>query len=208
MLANQTHYHFLLKDQRHLLGQHGHSKWIPSHVLPNIWPHTFTWEEAIHRAFSGDKDPYATNRYLATLPHGPTFYRNFTTAPTKKFIADEISKVRRRNQTRRTQDKANALTEYRQMLHATFEEKQYGQINKLLTGEFSPQLDPHDIPGPNGEHLTDPIECLQAASAKFRRHYSPPPGQTRTATQQRCGLDSSHTNPRRLPCPRSPPYDP
>ena len=38
-----------------------------------------------------------------------------------------------------------------------------------------PPLDPHDLPGPNGEHLTDPIECLQAASAKFKRHFSRPP---------------------------------
>ena len=92
----------------------------------------------------------------------------------KKFIADEISKVRRRNQTRRTEDKANVLTENRQMLSATFEKKQYGRIIKLLTGAFPPQLDPHDLPGPDGEHLTDPIECLQAASAKFKRHYSRP----------------------------------
>ena len=112
MLANQAHYHFLLKVQRHLLGQHGYSKWSPSHVLSNIWPHTYPWEEAIHCAFSGDKNPETTNRYLATLPHSPTFYQNLTTAPTKEFIADEILKVRRRNQTRQTQDKANALTEY------------------------------------------------------------------------------------------------
>ena len=39
----------------------------------------------------------------------------------------------------------------------------------------SPPLDPCDLPGPNGEHLTDPIECLQAASAKFKRHFSRPP---------------------------------
>ena len=167
MLANQAHYHFLLKVQRHLLGQHGYFKWSPSHVLSNIWPNTVTWEEAIHRAFSGDKDPETTHRYLATLPHGPTFFRNLTTAPTKEFIADEIAKVRSRNQTRRTQDKANALTEYRQMLSAIFEKKQYGRIIKILTGEFFPQLDPHDLPGPDGEHLTDPIECLQAASDKF-----------------------------------------
>ena len=38
----------------------------------------------------------------------------------------------------------------------------------------SPPLDPHDLPGPNGEHLTDPIKCLQAASAKFKRHFSRP----------------------------------
>jgi len=52
MLANQAHYHFLLKVQRHLLGQHGYSKWSPSHVLNNVWSLTFSWEEAIHRAFS------------------------------------------------------------------------------------------------------------------------------------------------------------
>ena len=45
------------------------------------------------------------------------------------------------------------------MLSATFEKKQYGRIIKLLTGEFPPpQLDPHNLPGPDGEHLTDPIE--------------------------------------------------
>ena len=59
--------------------------------------------------------------------------------PTKEFIANKIAKVRNRNQTRRSKDKANNLTEYRQMLHATFEKKQYGRIIKLLTGDFSPQ---------------------------------------------------------------------
>ena len=52
----------------------------PLHVLPNIWPHTFTWEEAIHRAFSGDKDPEAVNRYITAIPYGPSYYRNLTTA--------------------------------------------------------------------------------------------------------------------------------
>jgi hypothetical protein len=116
-------------------------------VLPNIWPHTYPWEEVIHRSFSGDKDLEAINRYLSTLPHGPTFYQNLTTAPTKEFIADEISKLRRRNQTHRTEDKANTLTEYRQMLSATFEKKKYGRIIKFLTGKFPPQLDPHDLSG-------------------------------------------------------------
>ena len=50
------------------------------------------------------------------------------------------------------------------MLHDTYEKKQYGKLIKLLTGDFLPPLDPHDLPGPNGEHLTNPIECLQAAS--------------------------------------------
>jgi hypothetical protein len=59
MLANQAYYHFLLEVQRHLLDQHGYSKWSPSHVLPNIWPHTYPWDEAVHRVFSGDKDPEA-----------------------------------------------------------------------------------------------------------------------------------------------------
>ena len=136
MLANQAQYHFLLKIQRHLLGQHGYTKWSPPRVLPNIWPHTFTWEEAIHRAFCGDKDPETVNRYIATISYGPTYYRNLTTAPTKEFIATEIAKVRSRNQTRRSKNKANNLTEYRQMLHATFEKKQYGRIIKLLTGDF------------------------------------------------------------------------
>jgi hypothetical protein len=27
----------------------------------------------------------------------------------------------------------------------------------------------------DGEHVTNPIECLQAAPAKFKRHYSRPP---------------------------------
>ena len=123
MLANQAHYHFLIKLQIRLLGQHGYFKWSPSHVLPNLWPHTFPWGKAIHHAFSGDKGPEAVNRYLATIPYGPTYYRNLTTAPTKEFIANEISKVQSRNQTRRTQDKANNLTEYRQMLSTTFEKK-------------------------------------------------------------------------------------
>ena len=61
------------------------------------------------------------------------------------------------------------------MLSNAFEQKQYGRIIKLLTGEFPPPLDPHDLPGPDGEHITDPIECLQAASVKFKRHYSRPP---------------------------------
>ena len=61
------------------------------------------------------------------------------------------------------------------MLSSTFEKNQYGRIIKLLTGDYPPLLDPHDLPGPNGEHLTDPIECLQVASAKFKRHYSRPP---------------------------------
>ena len=60
------------------------------------------------------------------------------------------------------------------MLSNAFEQKQYGRIIKLLTGEFPPPLDPHDLPGPDGEHITDPIECLQAASVKFKRHYSRP----------------------------------
>ena len=126
MLANQAQYHFLLKIQRHLLGQHGYTEWSPPRILTNIWPHTFTWEEAIHRAFCGNKDPEAVNRYIATFTHGPTHYRNLTASPTKEFIASEIAKVRNRNQTRRSQDKANNLTEYRQMLHNTFEKKQYG----------------------------------------------------------------------------------
>ena len=163
------------QDPTPLFGQHGYTKWSTPQILPNIWPHTFTWKQAIHHAFCGDKDPEAVNRYIATITHGPTYYRNLTAAPTKEFIASEIAKVRNRNLTRRSQDKANNLTEYRQMLHTTFEKKQYGRIIKLLTGDFSPQLDPHDLPGPNGEHLTDPVECLQAASAKFKRHYSRPP---------------------------------
>jgi hypothetical protein len=131
-------------------------------------------DEATHRAFKGDSDPKAVNRYLATLSHGQIYHRNLATAPTKEFITNEISKTQSQNQTRRIQDEANALTEYRQLLNATFEKKKYGRIIKLLTGVFHPQLDPHDLPGPDGEHLTDPIECLQAASAKFK-HYSRPP---------------------------------
>ena len=60
------------------------------------------------------------------------------------------------------------------MLRDTYEKKQYGRLIKLLTGDFPPPLDPHDLPGPDGEHITDPIECLQAASAKFKRHFSRP----------------------------------
>jgi len=174
MIANQAQYHFLLKVQRHLLGQHGYSKWSSSHALNNIWALTYPWEEAIHRAFSNDKDPEAVQRYINMIGNGPNYYRNLVTVPSKEFIGKEISIIRSKNQSRRTQDKAANLTEYRQMLSSTFEKKQYGRIIKLLTGDFPPQLDPHDLPGPNGEHLTDPIECLQAASAKFKRHYSRP----------------------------------
>jgi hypothetical protein len=124
MLANQAHYHFHFKVQRHLIGQHGYSKQSPPQILPNIWSHTFTWEEAIHRVFCGDKDPEAVRQYIATLPQSPTYYHNLAAAPMKEFVASEISKTRNRNQTRRTQEKANNLTEYRQMLSATFEEKQ------------------------------------------------------------------------------------
>ena len=168
MLANQAQYHFLLKVQRHLLGQHGYSKWSSSHAINNIWSLTFPWEEAIHRAFSNDKDPEAVQRYIASIGNGPNYYRNLTTAPSKEFIAKELSTIRSKNQSRRTHDKAANLTEYRQMLSSTFEKKQSGRIIKLLTGDFPSQLHPHDLPGPNGEHLTDPIECLQAASAKFK----------------------------------------
>jgi hypothetical protein len=61
------------------------------------------------------------------------------------------------------------------MLHDTYAKNQYGKLNKLLTGKFPPPLNPHDLPGPEGEHLTEPIDCLQAASAKFKRHFSRPP---------------------------------
>ena len=174
MLANQAQYHFLLKVQRHLLGQHGYTKWSPSHTLPNICNLTFTWEEAIHKSFCGDKDPEAVVRYQTQLRYNPTYYRNLTSAPTREFIAKEIALLRCSNQTRRFQDRADHATDYRKMLHDTYEKKQYGRLIKLLTGEFPPPLDPHDLPGPNGEHLTDPIECLQAASAKFKRHFSRP----------------------------------
>ena len=60
------------------------------------------------------------------------------------------------------------------MLSTAFEKMQYGRIIKLLSGEFPPPLDSHDLPGPDGEHITDPIDCLQAALAKFKRHYSRP----------------------------------
>ena len=96
-------------------------------ILPNIWPYTFTWEEAIHRAFCGDKDPEAVSRYIATILHVSTYYRNLTAAPMKEFIASEIAKVRNRNQARRSQDKANNPTEYRQMLLTC------DRIIKLLT---------------------------------------------------------------------------
>jgi hypothetical protein len=61
------------------------------------------------------------------------------------------------------------------MLSSTFEKKQYGRIIKLLMGDFPPQLDPHDLPGSNRKHLMNPIECLQAAYAIFKRHYSRSP---------------------------------
>ena len=138
MLANQAQYHFLLKIQRHLLGQHGYTKWSPSHTLPNICNLTFPWEEAIHKAFCGDPDPEAVNRYQTQLRYNPTYYRNLTTAPTREFIAKEITLLRRTNQTRRAQDRADHATEYRKMLHDTYEKKQYGKLIKLLTGDFPP----------------------------------------------------------------------
>ena len=122
-----------------------------------------------------DKDPEAVDRYQNQLRYNPTYYHNLTLAPTREFIAKEIALRRRTNQTRRSQDRAVHATEYRKMLHDTYEKKPYGKLIKLLTGDFPPPLDPHDLPGPNGEHLTDPIECLQAASAKFKRHFSRPP---------------------------------
>ena len=100
MLANQAQYHFLLKVQRHLLGQHGYTKWSPSHTLPNLCNLTFIWEEAIHKAFCGNKDPEAVVRYPTQLRYNPTYYRNLTTAPTREFIAKEIALLRRSNQTR------------------------------------------------------------------------------------------------------------
>ena len=130
------------------------------------------------------------------MGNGPTYYKTLTTAPSKEFIATKISTIRSKNQSRRIHDKAVNLTEYRQMLNSTFEKKQYGRIIKLLTGDFPPQLDPHNLPGPNGEHLTDPIECLQAASAKFKRHYSRPPHhQGPFIMTTRTGLRSSNHEP-------------
>jgi Reverse transcriptase (RNA-dependent DNA polymerase) len=174
MLANQAQYHFFLRTQRHLLEQNGYTKWSPLHALPNICNLTFPWEEAIHKAFSGDKDPEAVIRYQNQLRYNPTYYRNLTSAPTREFIAKEIAPLRHSNRTRRAQDRANYATDYRTMLHATYEKKQYGRLIKLLTGDFPPPLDLHDLPGPNDEHLTGPIECLQVASAKFKRHFSRP----------------------------------
>ena len=81
MLANQAQYHFLLKVQRHLLDQHGYSKWSSFHALNNIWALTFPWEEAIYRAFSNDKDLEVVQRYIASIGNGPTYYRNLTTSP-------------------------------------------------------------------------------------------------------------------------------
>ena len=116
-------------------------------ATPNGAPHTcFPIYGLIHspgrKPFTEPSVETKTRKPSADIsppsPHGPTYYRNLTTAPTKEFIANEISKVRSRNQTRRTQDKTNNLTEYRQMLSATFEKKQYSQIIKRLTGEFPP----------------------------------------------------------------------
>ena len=55
------------------------------------------------------------------MGNGPTYYRNLTTAPSKEFIATEISTIRSKNKSRRIHDKAVNLTEYRQMLNSTFE---------------------------------------------------------------------------------------
>ena len=117
--------------------------------------------EDLHKAFCGDKDLEAVARYQNHLRYNPTYYRNLTTVPTHEFIAKKIALLRRSNQTRRSQDRADHATDYRKMLHDTYEKKQYGRLIKLLTGDFPPPLDPCDLPGPNGEHLTDPIECLQ-----------------------------------------------
>ena len=97
MLANQAQYHFLLKVQRHLLGQHGYTKWSPSHALPNICNLTFPWEETIHHALCGDKDPRAVARYQNQLRYNQTYYRNLTSAPTREFIAKEIALLRPSN---------------------------------------------------------------------------------------------------------------
>jgi hypothetical protein len=105
MLANQAKYHFL-KVQRHLLGQHGLTKWSPSRVITNMCSLTFQWEEAIHKAFCGDQDPDAVTQYTNHLRYSPTYYRNLITASTKEFIATEITNLRRSNQTRRNQDRA------------------------------------------------------------------------------------------------------
>ena len=56
-------------------------------------------------------------------------------ATTREFIAKEITLLRRTNQTRRAQDRADHATEYRKMLHDTYEKKQYGKLIKLLTGD-------------------------------------------------------------------------
>ena len=134
MLANQTQYHFLLKTQRHLLGQHGYTKWSPSHVISNICNLTFPWEAAIHKAFCGDHDPDAVIQYISHLRHSPTYYRNLTTAPTKEFIATEITNLRRTNQTRRNQDRADNATEYRQMLRDTYENKNTANSSNCSLG--------------------------------------------------------------------------
>ena len=147
--------------------------------------------------FCNDKDPDTVNRYIATVTYGPTYYRNLTTAPTKAFIASRLAKIRSRNQTRRSKDKANNLTEYRQMLHTTFEKKQYGRIIKLLTGDFSPQLDPHDLPRPNGEHLTDPSNVYKQHPRNSSDTTAAPP-----TNMDRCTMNT-RTGPQQLnpePC--------
>ena len=88
-------------------------------MLSNLWPLTFPWEKAIHRAFCDDKDPVAVTRYIFTITYGPTYYCNLTAAHIKEFIAGEIIRVSKK-QTLRIHDKANNLTEYRQMLHSTY----------------------------------------------------------------------------------------
>jgi hypothetical protein len=102
----------------------------------------------------------AVARYPNQLRYNPTYYRNLTSAPTREFIAKEIALDHRFNQTQRTQDRADHATAYRKMLLDTYEKKLYGRLIKLLTEDFPPPHHPHDLPGLNGELLTEPIECL------------------------------------------------
>ena len=70
-----------------------------------------------------DKDLEAVDRYQNQLRYNPTYYRNLILAPTREFIAKEITLLRRTNQTRRSQDRADHATEYRKMLHDTHKKK-------------------------------------------------------------------------------------
>ena len=148
MIANQAHYHFLIKIQGHLLGQYGYSQ-MELHPPSTISGTSHTHGRKPSTVHSAEtKTPKPSN--ATPQAHSPT-NRNLTHPSTKEFIAVEITTVRRRNQTRRNQDKADKPTDYRQMLRGTFDKKQYGRTVNLLTEEFSPRSThmTHQIPMEN-----------------------------------------------------------